>query len=87
MRATEVKTVWVPLRRMTLRSTSATLYEGPGPTADRFRYGLLAFDLATVTWLVASSFFPRPHTTAIDVTIGLVFLADFLAGSGPRAAP
>jgi voltage-gated potassium channel len=41
---------------------------------------LLAFDLLTVAWLVASSFLPRGlHSTGIDIAIGLVFLADLLA--------
>ncbi len=56
------------------------LYEGKGKVGDRFRYLLLAFDLLTVLWLVASSFLPRgTHSTAIGVAIGLIFLADLLA--------
>jgi voltage-gated potassium channel len=63
-----------------LRTQLRDLYEGPAPNADRFRYGLLAFDLLTVSWLVASSFLPRgAHTTTIDLAIGLIFLADLLA--------
>lgn len=63
-----------------LRSRLRTLYEGAGPTGDRFRYALLAFDLLTVAWLVTSSFFERgPHHIRIDVAIGVVFLADFMA--------
>lgn len=63
-----------------LRTRLRTLYEGNGPTSDRFRYLLLAFDLLTVTWLVASSFLERgAHHTRIDLAIGAVFLADFLA--------
>ena len=64
----------------TLRSRLRSLYEGAGPTGDRFRYLLLAFDLLTVTWLVASSFIERgAHHTRIDLAIGLIFLADFFA--------
>jgi voltage-gated potassium channel len=63
-----------------LRARLREFYDGSSKAADRFRYGLLAFDLLTVTWLVASSFLPRgPHTTTIDIAIGLVFLADLLA--------
>ena len=41
---------------------------------------LLAFDLLTVTWLIASSFFERgAHHERIDLGIGLVFLADLMA--------
>lgn len=63
-----------------LRSRLRVLYESDGPTGDRFRYALLAFDLATVSWLVATSFLPRGlHTTTIDIAIGAVFLADLMA--------
>lgn len=63
-----------------LRSRLRTLYEGAGPTGNRFRYALLTFDLMTVTWLIASSFMPRGlHSTTIDITIGAIFLADLLA--------
>jgi voltage-gated potassium channel len=63
-----------------LRAQLSNYYDGPSLAADRFRYGLLAFDLLTVTWLVASSFLPRgEYTTTIDLAIGLVFLADLLA--------
>lgn len=65
---------------MTPRARLRELYEGHGETGDRFRYGLLAFDLATVCYLVASSFLPRgAHNYAIDMAIGVVFLADLLA--------
>ncbi|MES2539388.1 MAG: ion channel [Pseudomonadota bacterium] len=64
----------------TLRARLRTLYEGEGPTGDRFRYALLAFDLLTVAWLITSSFFERgPQHIQIDVAIGVVFLADFMA--------
>lgn len=63
-----------------LRTLLRKLYEGPDAASDRFRYALLAIDLLTVTWLVASSFLPRgAHNFWIDISIGLVFLADFLA--------
>jgi voltage-gated potassium channel len=55
-------------------------YEAEHPTAYRFRYGLLAFDLATILFIIASSFFERtPLLEAIDVLFGAVILADFLA--------
>lgn len=63
-----------------LRTYLRTLYEGAGPTGDRFRYALLAFDLLTVAWLITSSFLERgQHHVRIDVAIGAVFLADFMA--------
>jgi voltage-gated potassium channel len=64
----------------TLRARLRDLYEGPDQVSERFRYALLALDLLTVTWLVASSFLPRgQHTLLIDLSIGVIFLADFLA--------
>lgn len=64
----------------TLRTSIRALYEGAGEAGDRFRYLLLGFDVATVTWLVASSFLPRgAHHLWIDQGIGLIFLIDFLA--------
>jgi voltage-gated potassium channel len=62
-----------------LRTRLRDLYEGPSSASDRFRYALLAVDLLTVFWLVASSFVPRgQHNTTVDFAIGLVFLADLL---------
>lgn len=64
-----------PSLRLRLRA----LYEGPSEAADRFRYGLLAFDLATIAFLVATSFFPRGLQTEIaDITIGILLLTEVL---------
>lgn len=56
------------------------LYEADAPDAYRFRYGLLAFDLIIIAYIVATSFFP-PTTVfdVIDVLLGLVVLADLAA--------
>lgn len=65
---------------MNLRARLRELYEGRSEAADRFRYGLLAFDLLTVGWLVSTSFLPRsPQLVLIDQLIGMVFLADVMA--------
>lgn len=64
----------------TLKSRIRALYEGQSEAADRFRYGLLFFDLATITFLVVTSFVTRgAHTEGIDTVIGLVMLMDVLA--------
>ena len=56
------------------------LYEGQSVRAHRFRYGLLAFDLVTVAFIVVTSFLPRgPVVETLDVGFGLVILADFVA--------
>jgi voltage-gated potassium channel len=55
-------------------------YEGSSPEAHRFRYALLAFDIATVAFIVGTSFLPRPSFVEwVDVLLGLVILADFSA--------
>lgn len=65
-----------PSLRLRLRA----LYEGSSEAADRFRYSLLAFDLATIAFLVATSFFARgTHTELADIVIGLLLLTEVLA--------
>jgi voltage-gated potassium channel len=56
------------------------LYDGQSKDAVRFRYGLLAFDLATIGYIILSSFVP--HTAVIellDVVFGLIILADLIS--------
>jgi len=56
------------------------LYEGDTPEAHQFRYGLLVFDTATILFIVLTSFLPRsPAFEWMDVIIGLIVLADFVA--------
>jgi voltage-gated potassium channel len=56
------------------------LYEARSEDAHRFRYGLLAFDLVTLLFIIATSFLPRTNVVEwLDVAFGLVILADFLA--------
>ena len=66
--------------RNTLRSRIQTLYEGRTEAADRFRYGLLAFDLLTIGFLVTTSFLTRSqHILVLDLVIGGVILLDVIA--------
>jgi voltage-gated potassium channel len=54
------------------------LYEGGSVEAHRFRYGLIAFDVVTLLFIVATSFTPRnPAVEALDVLFGIIILADF----------
>lgn len=63
-----------------LRTRLRALYESEGEVGDRFRYGLLTFDLLTVVWLISTSFLSRGnHIIGIDITIGVIFLADLMA--------
>lgn len=56
------------------------LYEGNSTAAHRFRYALLVFDLATVLFIVGTSFIERgPILEAIDIVIGVAIAIDFTA--------
>ena len=56
------------------------LYHGRSLAAHRFRYALLAFDIVTVLFIIATSFMPRePWIEYLDLIFGLVILADFCA--------
>lgn len=55
-------------------------YEGNSGEAQRFRYGLLIFDVVTILFIVATSFTPRSTYIEIaDAAIGVLILADFTA--------
>ncbi len=63
-----------------MKKLLSELYLGETRRAHRFRYGLLIFDLVTVTFLVVSSFIPHPlPVELIDALIGLGIVADFAA--------
>ena len=54
------------------------LYEGGSDRAHRFRYTLLAFDLVTLLFIVATSFVTgNAVIETLDVVFGLVILGDF----------
>ncbi len=56
------------------------LYEAESDAAHRFRYGLLYLDIATILYVVATSFTSHGGIVpAIDFVIGLFILADFSA--------
>ena len=62
------------------RKTIRYLYEGATPEGVRFRYALLAFDVVTVLFIIATSFLPSNDVIeTLDVLFGLVILADFAA--------
>ena len=62
------------------KTTLQELYEGESIRAYRFRYGLLYFDLATILYIVATSFTESGKLVpAIDLLVGAFFLADFCA--------
>ena len=55
-----------------------SLYEDDTKRAHSFRYGLLAFDVLTVVFVIVTSFFPRSRGIEIvDAVLGVLILADF----------
>ncbi len=55
------------------------LYDGFTVRAHRFRYALLVFDIATIGFVVITSFVPRSLTIeVIDAILGVLILADFI---------
>ncbi len=61
-----------------MRAWLRELIEGDTARARSFRYGLLAFDLATILYVVATSFIPPvPVLDYIDAMIGAFLLAEF----------
>jgi voltage-gated potassium channel len=64
---------------VTLKDRIWSLYFGKGDSARTFRIAMLIFDLVTVIFLVASSFYRGVASESVDTLIGIVILADFLA--------
>lgn len=61
-------------------TTLRGLYEGKSRAAHRFRYGLLAFDLLTIGFVIVTSFVPHTRLIEVaDMALGVVILADFIA--------
>ena len=69
-----------PVSQPTLKEKLRFYYEAEHPRAHLFRYGLLAFDITTVLFIVISSFFERTFLLeVVDLLFGMVILADFAA--------
>ncbi|MBR9765274.1 MAG: potassium channel family protein [Rhodobacteraceae bacterium] len=63
---------------MTPKARLQALYKGDSPAAYRFRYGLLAFDLVTVLFVIVTSFLAHPPLVeALDAVFGVLILTDF----------
>lgn len=61
------------------RKTLRHYYFSDTPEAHRFRYGLLAFDLVTIAFIVVTSFLPRTELMEqLDVLFGVIILFDLL---------
>jgi voltage-gated potassium channel len=67
-------------RRKLLLRTLRHYYDSDASEAHRFRYALLFFDVATILFIVVTSFLPRTDLIEwLDVLFGLVILADIAA--------
>ena len=63
-----------------LQKRIKSLYEGGTSRSIYFRYSLLAFDIVTLLFIVATSFLPSGQVIeALDVLFGAVILTDFSA--------
>jgi len=64
----------------TMKARLDTLYNGHTRRAAAFRYGLLAFDLVTISFFVISSFMEENSWMIVaDILVGAVLAADFAA--------
>jgi hypothetical protein len=67
-------------KRAGIVETLRYFYESDARSAQRFRYALVAFDIVTILFIVATSFVPNtPVLERLDVAFGIVILLDFLA--------
>lgn len=60
-----------------IRSFARWLYSGRSVSSRRFLYGLLAFDLISLVFIIATSFLPRSELTrTLDIAFAFAFLAE-----------
>jgi len=65
---------------MNLKATLRHLYLGHDPASERFRYGLMTFDIVTICFFIVSSMLPEARwILLLDAAIGVVLLFDFWA--------
>lgn len=63
-----------------MRNTVRELYVGESARARRFRYAVLIFDIATIIFVIATSFSGHgPVIEVVDAVVGLIILAEFSA--------
>jgi voltage-gated potassium channel len=66
--------------RLSVKQRLRALYGGTSGRARRFRYGLMAFDVTTIVFiLITQPMAASPVVLVIDILIGLVVLADVSA--------
>ncbi len=71
-----------------LRARLRYLYGADAAEARRYRYALLALDVASIAWVVTTSFLaPTTFVYAVDVALGAVLLAEWIARFAATARP
>lgn len=61
-----------------MKATLRVLYNGDSQAAHIFRYGLLVFDLATISFLIVTSFTARTlWIEVLDIVVGVVIALDY----------
>ncbi|EBA08388.1 potassium channel family protein [Sagittula stellata] len=61
-----------------MRNRIRELYVGESARAHRFRYALLAFDIGTILFVIATSFTQHgPFVEAVDAFFGVIILIEF----------
>ncbi|MCB1485408.1 MAG: potassium channel family protein [Hyphomicrobiaceae bacterium] len=72
----------------TLKQKLNHYYTSQTPEGRRFRYGILAFDLIAVTFIIATSFLPRSDfMETLDGLFGIAMLTEFSARMYSMRAP
>jgi voltage-gated potassium channel len=54
------------------------LFYGHRPAAVAFQSGLLALDLATIAYFLATTFVEAPWIRAVDLLLGILFVLEFI---------
>ncbi len=73
---------------MRILTSLRSLYRGDDEATRRFHVALATFDIATIVFLVASSFFPgSPLIEAIDIAIGVAILLELIARLAASRSP
>ncbi|NNC68697.1 MAG: potassium channel family protein [Gammaproteobacteria bacterium] len=64
-----------------LYTTISELYNGSEPRSDWFNWGLLAFDIVTILYFIASTYYYHHFATFrnFDFVIGVIYLVDYAA--------
>lgn len=66
-------------KKISVKAVITECYEGNTQRGHGFRYGLLVFDIVTISFLVISSFLNGYSFLYVDSVIGIILVLDFIA--------